>query len=72
MYPIYHKHLTLAEVRGLIQFYKTPLGQKAISVMPKMSQEGALAGQKWAATITPVLNQRIKDRFEEEGIAVNR
>lgn len=72
MYPIYHKHLTLAEVRGLIQFYRTPLGQKAISVMPKMSREGALAGQKWAATITPVLKKRIRDRFDEAGIAVNK
>ena len=68
MYPIYHKHLTLAEMKGLIEFYKTPLGQKAVSVMPKMSHEGALAGQKWAETITPDLKKRIKDRLNEEGI----
>ena len=68
MYPIYHKYLTLAEMKGLIEFYRTPLGQKAAAVTPKMSQEGILAGQQWAETITPNLKRRIKDRLDEEGI----
>jgi hypothetical protein len=37
--PIYDKYLTHEEIKGLIQFYQTPLGQKAIGVLPKLSAE---------------------------------
>ena len=68
MYPIYHKYLTLEETNGLIRFYKTPLGRKAISVMPKMTQEGMKAGQAWGQSIGQKFQQRILDRFKKEGI----
>ena len=68
MYPIYHKYLTLEETNGLIRFYKTPLGRKAISVMPKMTQEGMKAGQAWGHSIGQKFQQRILDRFKKEGI----
>jgi hypothetical protein len=35
----YDKYLTTDEVNGLIQFYETPLGQKTISVLPKLMGE---------------------------------
>ena len=34
--PIYAQYLSDADIKGLIQFYKTPLGQKWISVRPKL------------------------------------
>ena len=72
-YPIYHKYLTLGEIKGLIQFYKTPLGKKTIAVMPQMTQEGMKACQVWAqAIIGPKLNQRISDRFQKEGIKIDK
>ncbi len=37
------KHYTADEVRGLLAFYATPLGQKVIRVMPEVSQD--LTGQ---------------------------
>lgn len=45
--PEYDKYYTHEEIKGLIQFYGTPLGQKLVSVQPKMT--GALqdAGRKW-------------------------
>jgi hypothetical protein len=71
MYPIYHKYLTLEETEGLIRFYKTPLGRKTISVMPKMTQEGMKAGQAWGQSINPKLQQRVLDRFQKEGIDID-
>ena len=48
--PIYDKYLSDDDIKGLIQFYGTPLGQKAISVLPKVMSEaqaqGAILGQK--------------------------
>lgn len=70
MYPIYHKYLTLEETYGLIKFYKTPLGEKAISVMPKMTIEGMKAGQLWGQSIGKKIQQRLSDRFKKEGLEI--
>lgn len=45
--PVYDKYLTDEDVRGLLQFYSTPLGQKAITTMPKLMAECSEAGRKW-------------------------
>ena len=34
--PIYDKHWTDEDVKGLILFYETPLGQKMITVLPQV------------------------------------
>lgn len=47
MIPIYDKYYTQEEVDGMIAFYRTPLGQKVISTMPAISQEGFQVGQEW-------------------------
>ena len=36
---IYDKHFTDDEVKGLLQFYGSPLGQKVASEMPKINRE---------------------------------
>ena len=36
---IYDKHYTDEEIKGLLQFYGSPLGQKVASEMPKISKE---------------------------------
>lgn len=45
--PIYDKYLTAEEVKGLIKFYETPLGQKATGVMPKMVSEIQGESREW-------------------------
>jgi uncharacterized protein len=37
--PLYDKYLSDAEIKGLIQFYQTPLGQKALKVLPQLAAE---------------------------------
>jgi hypothetical protein len=37
--PIYAKHFTKTEIDGLTAFYQTPLGQKALSVLPESLAE---------------------------------
>jgi hypothetical protein len=36
---IYDKHFSADEIKGLLQFYGSPLGQKVASEMPKISRE---------------------------------
>ena len=40
---IYDKHYTADEIKGLLQFYGSPLGQKTATEMPKISKEIQLA-----------------------------
>jgi hypothetical protein len=45
--PIYDSHFSHAEIKGLIEFYKTPLGKKSVSELPQLMGEMMAAGQKW-------------------------
>lgn len=51
MIPIYDKYLSDADINGLIQFYGTPLGQKALSVLPQLSIEAQGQGVKWGENL---------------------
>ena len=49
--PIYRDHYTNEEILQLIDFYRTPLGQKVIRETPKIMEESYLAGQEWGQQI---------------------
>jgi hypothetical protein len=60
--PIYDKNFSHQEIRGLIEFYQTPLGQKAVSTLPQLSLELQEEGRKWGEnlgrdTMMEVLNE---------------
>lgn len=43
---IYDKHLSDEDIKGLAQFYQTPLGKKTLSVLPQVLSEAREAGTK--------------------------
>jgi uncharacterized protein len=45
--PVYDKNFSHQEIRSLIEFYQTPLGQKAIATLPKVTAEMQELGRKW-------------------------
>jgi hypothetical protein len=49
--PIYDKHLSHEEIKGLIQFYQSPLGKKALTELPQMTSELQTEGRKWGQTL---------------------
>ena len=49
--PIYAKHFSHEEIKGLLAFYETPLGQKVIATLPGVIQESMMAGQQWGQKI---------------------
>lgn len=65
-YPIYDKYYSTDELKELVVFYKTPLGQKSISILPSIMQDSIEAGKKWGESISPELQTRIEVRFEKE------
>jgi hypothetical protein len=67
--PLYAKHFTHGEVQGLLAFYATELGRKAVREMPALTQEGAAIGQQWAAEKMPRVLGELKARLAAEGLA---
>ena len=66
--PIYARHFTHADVRGMIDFYDTPLGKKTIEAMPSLMQESMQASQRWAQQVMPGLQEKITARLKAEGV----
>lgn len=64
--PLYARYFTHEDVRGLIAFYQSPLGQKSLSVMPALMQDAAKLGQQWAAEATPRVQEAIRKRLDAE------
>lgn len=68
--PIYHKYFTAAELKEMIQFYSTDLGQKTIRVMPSLLQEGMAVGQRWGQSLGPQINQRVTTKLRQQGVKI--
>jgi uncharacterized protein len=49
--PVYDRNFSQQEIRGLIEFYQTPLGQKAIATLPKVTAELQEQGRKWGEEV---------------------
>lgn len=44
MYPIYAKYYTVADIRAITAFYKSPVGAKTLTTMPQAINESLQAG----------------------------
>lgn len=49
--PVYDKYLSDDDVKGLIAFYSTPLGQKVVNVLPNIMAESGEKGRQWGERI---------------------
>jgi hypothetical protein len=65
---LYAKYFTHAEIKGLIAFYESDLGRKAIANMPNLVREGGEIGQRWAQSAMPKIMQKLQDRLKAEGL----
>jgi hypothetical protein len=62
-YPIYDKNFTESELRDLIAFYRTPTGQKMVSVGPKLVMEAMVA---FSEKFAPKMQEFLKRSTEAE------
>lgn len=63
--PIYDKHFTHDDIKGLIAFYEGDLGKKITATMPQITQESMAVGQKWGME----LGLKIQNKLKEQGAA---
>ena len=60
--PIYDKYYTRGEIHDLTLFYQSPVGQKTIKVLPKLSAEAIEAGQEWGKMVADRAMRKLKDQ----------
>lgn len=58
--PIYHKYLTLDDLKKIIAFYESPAGKKLGTATPAMMTEGMQIGQQLGMEIVTELQQELQ------------
>lgn len=60
--PIYDRYYTREEIHDLTNFYQSPVGQKTIKVLPKLSAEAIDAGQEWGRMVADRAMRKLHDK----------
>ena len=61
MADIYRKHFNETEIKGLLDFYQSPVGQKSVELMPVLFQEGGQLGMSVAQAHQGDLERMIEE-----------
>jgi hypothetical protein len=62
---LYSQYFTNDEIKGLIQFYESPVGKKAIQVLPEITQKGMKRGMELGGTVAPKALARWLEEYPE-------
>ena len=54
-------------MRHLTEFYRRPIGQKLLQVMPKIAQDGMSLGQQLGQSIAIEIRHRMLDELRKRG-----
>jgi hypothetical protein len=66
---IYDQHFTQDEIKGLLQFYGSPLGQRFAAEMPKINSEMQAANRAFSTRIAKQVLQDLHNEYP--GIAAH-
>lgn len=64
---IYASHFTEAELKQLLAFYQSPLGQKVISEEPKTADESMAMASSWADKLSEEVMGRMRAEMKKRG-----
>lgn len=64
--PVFAKHFTPKEMRELAAFYESPVGRKAVAVMPGALREAKDVAQRMAIGMIPEISQRVNETVQRE------
>ena len=59
--PIYDRHMTHEEIKGVIELFNTPAGKRYIEVMPAITVESMEVGAQWGQDLMMDIMERIED-----------
>jgi hypothetical protein len=55
------------EIKSLIEFYQTKLGEKTLKLMPKIFQENLISSQQWVNKMGPIIWEFTEKKLKEKG-----
>jgi uncharacterized protein len=67
---VYAERFTAAELREIIAFYKSPIGEKLIKAQPEIAQKTLAIGQAWGRKIGQEIEQEVRKELKNRGIAL--
>ncbi|PYS00459.1 MAG: hypothetical protein DMG16_15455 [Acidobacteria bacterium] len=62
---LYDKYFTNDEIKGLIAFYETPVGRKAVQALPRLTAEAMIRGQELGQQASQKAFQRLIEEFPD-------
>ncbi len=63
--PVYDKYLSAEDIKGLIRFYESPLGQRAVQALPQIAQESQMAGYQLGQKIAREVLVELREEYPE-------
>jgi uncharacterized protein len=70
MAPIYARNFTVAELKDIVAFYRSPTGQRLVDRLPAIAQESMAAGQEFGRELLPELQRTMIEELREKGHTV--
>jgi hypothetical protein len=64
---LYASHFTADELRQLTAFYRGPVGQKFLQIMPRIMQDSMTVGQKFGESIAIDTRNRMIEELRKRG-----
>jgi hypothetical protein len=68
MAGLYAAQFTLAELKQLVAFYKSPLGVKTVEKIPMLAQQSMTLGQEWGSKVSQEVLQANAAKLRERGL----
>lgn len=59
--PVYARHFTVDEMESMIEFYRTPVGQKLVSKLPAITAESMAVGRRWGMELGIQIARKLKE-----------
>ena len=63
--PIYDKYLTTDDLKGLLEYYRSPLGQRMLKTLPELTRESQAAGFALGQKAAQETMEELKADFPE-------
>jgi hypothetical protein len=67
---VYASNFTADDLRTLIVFYKTPVGQKFLQKTPLLAQQTMAVGQQFGRSVASEIRTRMIDELRKKGHAI--
>jgi hypothetical protein len=63
--PVYDKTFSADEVKGIVRFYESAVGQRLLAATPDLMEEANNVSEAWVQELIPQIMRQMSDQFPE-------